>query len=169
MTLGAIHVSQVPQSGWPRPLIPPIGCNLSTNRKRKPKWRRCVAASIVVGPSATLTGSRTRPSDWGSNARFGPRKTEETIVGLPRLLVLSVFSRFGGCHFSAPAELRKVCLVLCLFPSERAARVGYIRPCDCLCAPPARMMRRSGVAGQVWASAGLGVRLGFWFPARSVP
>src|SRR5208337_4709503 len=25
-------------------------------------------------------------------------KTEETIVGLPRLLVLSVFSRFGGCH-----------------------------------------------------------------------
>src|SRR5271165_6666354 len=30
-----------------------------------------------------------------------PWKTEETIVGLPRLLVLSVFSRssrFGGCH-----------------------------------------------------------------------
>src|SRR5208337_4781588 len=25
-------------------------------------------------------------------------KTEETIVGLPRLLVLPVFSRFGGCH-----------------------------------------------------------------------
>ena len=25
-----------------------------------------------VGPSAILTGSRTRPSDWGSNARFGP-------------------------------------------------------------------------------------------------
>ena len=40
--------------------------------KRKPKWRRCVAASIAVGPSAILTGSRTRPSDWGSNARFGP-------------------------------------------------------------------------------------------------
>src|SRR5208337_4720055 len=50
MTLGAIHVSQVPQSGWPRPLTPPIGCNLSTNRKRKPKWRRCVAASIAFGP-----------------------------------------------------------------------------------------------------------------------
>src|SRR5208283_3947113 len=31
-----------------------------------------------------------------------PWKTEETIVGLPRLLVLSVFSRFGGCHLSAP-------------------------------------------------------------------
>ncbi len=27
-----------------------------------------------------------------------PWKTEETIVGLPRLLILSVFSRFGGCH-----------------------------------------------------------------------
>ena len=71
-TSGAIHVSQVPESGRPRPLPPPIGCNLSTNRKRKPKWRRCVAASIAVGPSAILTGSRTRPSDWGSNARFGP-------------------------------------------------------------------------------------------------
>src|SRR5271157_81074 len=53
-------------------LAPAIGCKLSTNRKRKPKWRRCVAASIAVGPSAILTGSRTRPSDWGSNARFGP-------------------------------------------------------------------------------------------------
>ena len=72
MTSGAIHVAQVPESGWPCPLPPPLGCNLSTNRKRKPKWRRCVAASIVVGPSAILTGSRTRPSDWGSNARFGP-------------------------------------------------------------------------------------------------
>src|SRR5271157_2370119 len=58
--------------GWPRPLPPPIGCNLSTNPKRKPKWRRCVAASIAVGPSAILTGSRTRPSDCGWNARFGP-------------------------------------------------------------------------------------------------
>src|SRR5271157_4987395 len=72
MTLGAIHVSQVPQSGWPRPLPPPIGCNLSTNRKRKPKWRRCVAASVAFGPSAILTGSRTRPSDWGWKGRFGP-------------------------------------------------------------------------------------------------
>jgi len=49
-----------------------IGCKLSTNRKRKPMWRRCVAASIAVGPSAILTGSRTRPSDWGWNRRFGP-------------------------------------------------------------------------------------------------
>ncbi|MFI5460655.1 MAG: transposase [Isosphaerales bacterium] len=46
---------------------PPIGCKLSTNRKQKPKWRRCVAASIAVGPSAILTGSRTRPSDLGWN------------------------------------------------------------------------------------------------------
>ena len=30
-----------------------------------------------------------------------PWKTEETIVGMPRLLVLSAFSRFGGCHLSA--------------------------------------------------------------------
>ena len=74
MTSGAIQVSQVPESGRPRPLPPPIGCNLSTNynRKRKPKWRRCVAASIAVGPSAIRTGSRTRPSDWGWNRRFGP-------------------------------------------------------------------------------------------------
>src|SRR5271157_6378055 len=72
MTLGAIQVSQVPESGWPRPLPPPIGCNLSTNRKRKPKWRPCVAASIAVGHSAILTGPRTRPSDWGWNRRFGP-------------------------------------------------------------------------------------------------
>ncbi len=34
-----------------------------------------------------------------------PWKTEETIVGLPRLLVLSVFSRFGGCHLSPPGML----------------------------------------------------------------
>src|SRR5271157_6521300 len=50
---------------------PPIGCKLSTNRKRKPKWRRCGAASIAVGPSAIPTGSQTRPSDWGWNGRFG--------------------------------------------------------------------------------------------------
>src|SRR5271157_2410485 len=36
-----------------------------------------------------------------------PWKTEETIVGLPRLLVLSVFSRFGGCHLSPTFHLFK--------------------------------------------------------------
>ncbi len=46
----------------------------------------CVAASIAVGLSAILTGSRTRPSDRGSNARFGPVEDQ-------RLLVLSLFSR----------------------------------------------------------------------------
>jgi len=30
-----------------------------------------------------------------------PWKTEETIVGLLRLLALPVLSRFGGCHLSA--------------------------------------------------------------------
>jgi len=35
-----------------------------------------------------------------------PWKTEETIVGLPRLLALSGFSRFGGCqlHLSHALE-----------------------------------------------------------------
>jgi hypothetical protein len=30
--------------------------------------------------------------------RSAPWKTEETIIGWPRLLVLSAFSRFGGFH-----------------------------------------------------------------------
>jgi len=34
MTSGALHVAQVPESGWPCPLPPPLGCNLSTYRKR---------------------------------------------------------------------------------------------------------------------------------------
>ena len=47
--------------------------------------------------------------DWVTDAakRLGlectvrpPWKTEESIVGLPPLLVLSAFSRFGGCHLS---------------------------------------------------------------------
>jgi hypothetical protein len=33
-----------------------------------------------------------------------PWKTEKMIVGLPRLLVLSVFSRFGVCHLSPSPE-----------------------------------------------------------------
>ena len=106
MTSAAIHVAQVPESGWPCPLPPPLGCNLSTNRKRKPKWRRCVAASIAVGPAAILTGSRTRPSDWGSNARLGlveDRRNNRRLATFTCtlcVLQLSVFSRFGGCHLS---------------------------------------------------------------------
>ena len=38
-------------------------------RNPKPKIE---SPKSCVGPSAILTGSRTRPSDWGSNARFGP-------------------------------------------------------------------------------------------------
>ncbi len=107
MTSGAIHVAQVPESGWPCPLPPPPGCNFSTNRKRKPKWRRCVAASIAVSPSAIRTGSRTRPSDWGSNARFGPvedRRKNRRLATLTCILwVLQIrFSRLGGCHLAPP-------------------------------------------------------------------
>ncbi len=120
---------------------PPIGCNLSTNRKRKPKWRRCVAAPIAVGPSAILTGSRTRPSDWGSNARFGPvedRRNNRKLATFTQIWWLSPFTfftflspftspdlilqtRFGGCHLSpfnslslVPPELRMV------FPNSRS-------------------------------------------------
>ena len=35
-----------------------LGCSLSTNRTRTPKWRRCVVAPIAVDPSAILTGSK---------------------------------------------------------------------------------------------------------------
>ena len=82
------------ESAWPPPLPPPIDCNLSTNRKRKPKWRRCVDASIAVDPSAILTGSRTRPSDWGSNARFGPvedrRNNRRLVTFTCTLFVLQI-------------------------------------------------------------------------------
>ena len=46
--------------------------SLTPSPFQKPKWRHCVAASIAVGSSAILTGSRTRPSDWGWSGRFGP-------------------------------------------------------------------------------------------------
>src|SRR5271157_6075768 len=71
-TVWSAKTRRFPSSRRGLGLAPPIGCKLSTNRKRKPKWRRCVAASIAVGPSAILTGSRTRPSDWGWSGRFGP-------------------------------------------------------------------------------------------------
>src|SRR5208337_1510866 len=103
---------------------PAIGCNLSTNRKRKPKWRRCVAASIAAGPSAIPTGSQTRPSDWAWNGRFGlvedrrnNHKACHSYLYYPDLVAvtftypdlvavtftyLPVFSRFGGCHLHLP-------------------------------------------------------------------
>ena len=82
---------------------------LVNHRKRKPKWRRCVAASIAVGPSATLTGSRTRPSDWGWNRRFGPVEgRRKRLVGLPQLPVLSGFSDLVTVTFTFSGTERGV-------------------------------------------------------------
>ena len=102
--------------GVPHPLdaafcdAPPIGCNLSTNRKRKPKWPRCVAASIAVGPSAILTGSRRRPSDWGWNRRFGPmegRRNNHRLVTITCVIrILQIWwlspSPSGACLAISP-------------------------------------------------------------------
>src|SRR5208337_5500786 len=78
MTLGAIHVSQVPESGWPLALLtrnpsPRAGASGNETRVasvRNPK-SRIENPKSCVGPSAIPTGSRTRPSDWGRNGRFG--------------------------------------------------------------------------------------------------
>src|SRR5271157_933727 len=81
---------------------PPIGCKLSTNRKWKPKWRRCVAASIAVGPSAILTGSRTRPSDWGWNRRFGPvedRRSNHRLVTITYVICVLQIWWLSPFHF----------------------------------------------------------------------
>src|SRR5208337_5435729 len=79
MTLGAIHVSQVPESGWPLALLtrnPSPGAGASGNETRVASVRnpksRIQNPKSCVGPSAIRTGSRTRPSDWGSNAWLGP-------------------------------------------------------------------------------------------------
>src|SRR5271157_1502688 len=89
-------------------LAPPTGSNLSTSRKRKPKWRRCVAGSIAVGPSAIPTGSQTRPSDWGWNGRFGlvedRRNNHKAFHGYlysPDLVAVTFSERAserGACH-----------------------------------------------------------------------
>src|SRR5208283_2263343 len=61
---------------WVAPSAPPTDWLQLVNQPQTEAGvaalRCCVAASIAIGPSAILTGSRTRPSDWGSNARFGP-------------------------------------------------------------------------------------------------
>src|SRR5208283_2646214 len=61
---------------WVAPSAPPTDWLQHVNQPQTEAGvaalRCCVAASIAIGPSAILTGSRTRPSDWGSNARFGP-------------------------------------------------------------------------------------------------
>jgi len=79
MALGAIQVSQVPESGWPLALStmnpsPRAGASGNETRVasvRNPKSKIENPKSYVC-PSAILTRSRTRPSVWGSNARFGP-------------------------------------------------------------------------------------------------
>src|SRR5208337_1842326 len=91
MTLGAIHVSQVPESGRPGPLRSLPAQALRAMRLvflqsaiQNPKSR---IQNHCVGPSAILTGSRTRPSDWGSNARFGPvenRRNNRRLAALTR-------------------------------------------------------------------------------------
>jgi hypothetical protein len=131
MTSGTIHDSQVPGSGWPLPFPPPIGCKLSTNRKRKPKWRRCVAASIAVGPSAILTGSRTRPSDWGSNARFGPvedrrnnRRPATFTCTLSVLLTSKIFEAYAD--FLTPDGLGS-----CRKRRNFGAHPSFVQSCAC--------------------------------------
>ena len=58
--------------------------------------------------------NRGRPfgdPNWGHGQAIGARmddsapwKTEETIIGLSQLSVLSIFSRFGGCHLLSPRQ-----------------------------------------------------------------
>jgi hypothetical protein len=58
------------------PLSPRAGASGNETRVasvRNPK-SKIENPNSCVGPSAILTGSRTRPSDWGSNARFGPEE-----------------------------------------------------------------------------------------------
>ena len=57
-----------------------------------------------------------------------PWKTEETIVGLPRLLVLSAFSRFGGCHLSR-SDLVAVTFQTLSAPRYEQTQPGRRPPC----------------------------------------
>src|SRR5208337_4670175 len=66
-------------------LAPPIGCNLSTSRKRKPKWRRCGAASIAVGPSAIPTGHRHGRAIGAGMDDSASWKNEETFIRLSKV------------------------------------------------------------------------------------
>jgi len=129
MTLGAIHVPQAPGSGWPRRLRSLPAQALRAMRHvsfafcllpfafyllpfafqgvlsvRNPK-SKIENPKSCVGPSAILTGSRTRPSDWGSNPRFGPVEDRRNYRRLATftctLCVLQIwFSRSGGWHVS---------------------------------------------------------------------
>ncbi len=93
---------------------PPIDCKLSTNRRRKPMWRRCVGASIAVGPSAILTGSRTRPSDWGWNRGFGPVEDQRnnrrlaTVTGRCLLFFLLYSPNLVAVSFPFPHSIAQL-------------------------------------------------------------
>jgi len=80
--VGSAKTRRFPSSRRGLCLAPPIGCGLSTNRKRKPKWRRCVAASIAVGPSAILTGHGHGQAIGAGIDDSAPWKTEETVTRL---------------------------------------------------------------------------------------
>ena len=55
-----------------------------------------------VGPSAILTGSRTRPSDWGPNARFGPVEDRRNNRRLATFTQIWWPSPFTSRHLSPP-------------------------------------------------------------------
>ena len=80
--VGSAKTRRFPSSRRGLCLAPPIGCGLSTNRKRQPKWRRCVAASIAVGPSAILTGHGHGQAIGAGIDDSAPWKTEETVTRL---------------------------------------------------------------------------------------
>src|SRR5271157_361706 len=89
----AVHVSRVPESGWPFPLpaqaLPAMRLVLLQSAIQNPKSR------IQNHVSALRRSSLGHRHGQAIGARMhgsAPWKTEATIVGLPRLLVLSVFS-----------------------------------------------------------------------------
>src|SRR5271157_1746829 len=99
MTLGAIHVSQVPESGWPRPLR-------SLPAQALPAMRLVLLQAAIQNPKSRIQnhGSALRRSSLGHGhgQAIGARmhgsarwKTQETIVGLPRLLVAVSFSFYS--------------------------------------------------------------------------
>src|SRR5208337_3359637 len=150
MTLGAIHVSQVPESGWPRPLR-------SLPAQALPAMRLVFLQSAIQNPKSRIQNhvSALRRSCLGHGhgqaigARMhgsAPCKTEETIVGLPRLLVLSVFSRsdspdlvavtflhprFGGCHVSR-LSISSMTLIVCMVQLAPPRRLIVYLSCHLL-------------------------------------
>ncbi len=72
-----------------------------------------LAFTVCVGPSAILTGSRTLPSDWGSNARFGPvenrRNNRRLATFTCTLCVLQILQIWWLSPFTS--HVWDVCLV----------------------------------------------------------